>query len=301
MKLNLLPTYVSKEKSAKSAVIVMVLLILAGVVLAALMVLTSGSALAKAKQEATDLEPAAKRAVDTSARADAVIASAQTILRNIALADSMNKHNATYVRLYDEIMPYIPSYFRITSMSAAPVDGTTATLDLTGVLGTYQQYADLMLALLRIPGAVNVSRSGFTNIDPYIPGLTPEAQTSRPIRPGEQPIPDDPLARLDYFIARGSSEGFTGAGGFGTGTDGARGPMPNASQITVRVTLQRNLQTPDPQSTLAAQGSAGAMTAGAPVGGAPMGGPPMGGPPMGGGGPATRPAGGGGAGQEEDE
>jgi hypothetical protein len=152
-----------------------------------------------------------------------------------------------------------------------------------------------MLALLRIPGATSVSRTGFQMGDQYVPNLSVTDQTGRPIRPGEPPIPDDPLQRLDYFVARGGTTGYTGVGGFGSGPENAvRGAMPNASQVTVTVTfpfeypkanpVYRGLLGPDPIATLRAAGSAPAGGAGTlPAGPA---GPP--GAP----GPAAGPAGG---------
>src|SRR2546430_13626538 len=51
-------------------------------------------------------------------------------------------------------------FFRINSITATPNDANTVTVTMNGVIHTAQEYADLMLALLRIPGAQAVSRSG---------------------------------------------------------------------------------------------------------------------------------------------
>jgi Tfp pilus assembly protein PilN len=286
MKLNLLPTYVSKEKTARAGILGMVALIVAGLLLAGGMVFISSSTAAKAKSDALELEPAAARAVSTANEADSVIASAQGILRNIALADQMNRHNSKYVALYDEVKRYIPGFFRVTSMSATSTGQGTAALDLQGVISSYQQYADLMLAMMRVPGAQSVTRSGFNNIDQYIPALTPTDQTGRPVRPGEAPIPDDPLERLDYFIARGSTTGYSGVGNFGGDPTVTRGAMPNASLVTIRVALNRDLQTPDPDATLRGGGAGGGLGTSPTTTSIPTPGnvPPSNTPPAGGGG-----------------
>lgn len=288
MKLNLLPTYVSKGNQAKTATVVSVLLALLGVLGAVGLIFISKGQLRDARADAESKLEQAARAVATSKQADVVVNDAQMIIRNINLADAMLKHSDVYPDLYRDLKPYIPGFFRVTQMSAAANGPEMATVTLTGTLKTYQQYADLMIALYRIPGAVTVSRGGYNNVDPYIPNLTETDRYGRPIRPGQGNIPEDPYQRLAYFQAQGGVTGFTGEGGFGTGdTTQPRGAMPGYSLVTVSIVLPRNLQAPDPRATLQAQGgaAAGAAPGGvAPMGGRP-GGPPMmggpGGPPMG--------------------
>lgn len=292
MKLNLLPTYVSKGNQAKTATVVSVLLALLGILGAVGLIFISKAQLRDARTDAESKLEQAARAVAVSKQADVVVNDAQMIIRNINLADAMLKHNDVYPDLYRDIKPYIPGFFRVTQMNAVANGPEMATVTLSGTLKTYQQYADLMIALYRIPGAVTVSRGGYNNVDPYIPNLTEVDRNGRPIRPGQTNIPDDPYERLAYFQGQGTVTGFTGEGGFGTGdTTQPKGAMPGYSLVTVSVVIPRNLQAPDPRATLQSQGpatNATGATGASPMGGGP-GAPPMmggpGGPPMPGRGP----------------
>ncbi len=272
MKLNLLPTYVSKEKSAKTALVFSVLVAAVAILGAVWMRVSSRQSLDDARAEASQHEQNAALAVRTSKEADAIIASARGIIVNMDLAQAMTKHNSAYSNLYDEVRRYVPSFFRVMSMTAQPSSAESCTVTLRGVLQSYQEYADVMLALLRIPGAMAVSRNGYQITDKHIPSLNEFDQTGRPIDPGQGNIPDSPVERLNYFLSQGRQDGFSGAGGFGTDSLDPRSAMPNWSEITLTVALQRNIQTPDPRATLAA-----ANTGGAPV-------------PAGGGIPAPTPA-----------
>lgn len=252
MKLNLLPTYVSTGKRTTAAFVVFALIIVGSVLATVGMIQTSSKEVATAKDEAKNLEPYAKRAVEVSGYADTVISNAKGVMVDSMLADAMLKHNSVYPDFYDSVKPYIPSFFRITSMSAAPVDDSTATLTMTGVVETQEQYRDLMLALNRIPKVMTVARTGYDIVEQYVPPLVADDQTGRPIPRGDSHIPDDPLARLTYMIGKGQTgtSGFIGRGGFGSGASGAKGTMPNWSAITVTVVLPRNLQAPNPRLTL---------------------------------------------------
>ncbi len=281
MKLNLLPTYVSKGNQAKTATVVSVLLALLGILGAVGMIFISKDQLRAARENAESKQERAERAVQVSKRADQVVADAQMIIRNINLADIMLKHNDAYPDLYRDIKPYIPGFFRVTNMSATPLDATNTRVTLTGTLKTYQQYADLMVALFRIPGATSVARGGYTNVEPYIPNVTEADQNGRPIKPGQTNIPDNRYERLAYFQSQATVPGFTGEGGFGTADRSQpRGAMPGYSLITVTVDMPRALQTPDPRATLTAQGPATPGTAPQPGGVNPAGGAPLGAPPV---------------------
>jgi hypothetical protein len=264
MKLNLLPTYVSKEKVTRTALIFGILIFLACVGGAVLLYSKAGSDLAESQSGLADLQARAQKAKDTADEADKVIATSTTLLRNTNLAQTMLNHDSAYPDLYDKIRGYIPSFYRVNSMSAVATGPGTSTVTLVGVLDTYQQYADLMLALLRIPGVTAVSRAGFTNNNMYVPAPTPDDQIGKPHKPGEGPIPDDPLKRLEYFQGQGRLTGYANAGGFGSGTPGIRGPMPNASQVTVSIAIISDLQTPDPKGTLAQSGAASQGTGSGP-------------------------------------
>lgn len=261
MKLNLVPTYVSKGNQAKTATVVSVLLALFGILGAIGLIFISRDNLRTAREDAETKMERAARAVATSKRADQVVADAQMIIRNINLADAMLKHNDAYPDLYRDLKPYIPGFFRVTQITAQPNDAATATVTMTGTLKTFQQYADLMIALYRIPGATSVSRTGYTSVDPYIPGVTDVDQNGRPIKPGQAPIPDDKYQRLAYYQAQGTVAGYTGVGGFGSGdTTQAKGAMPGYSLVTVSVVIPRAIQTPNPRATLQAQGAAAGGT-----------------------------------------
>lgn len=279
MKLNLVPTHVAKEKASGGAIFVMFLLILVGILGAVFMVVSSAHALDQAKQEETDALNQAADAKAISDRADALMADSgtHTLVRNVALAQAMEKHSSAYPDLYDTLRRYIPSYFRVTSMAASPGGADTCIVTLTGTVTTYQQYADLGLAFMRIPGAQSYSPSGYEITDAYVPNLTDQDMTGRRIHPGDQNVPDDEQARLQYLVSQGTLTTYTGAGGFGDDTVTTKGAMPNASLVTITITLQSDLkhhydlQTPDPRQTLALGVSTAATSSGAPAGFGPPG------------------------------
>lgn len=256
MKLNLLPTYVSKEKGARAGIIMAVLMALVGIIGAVFIIWFTKNEKDKAHENIASKRAQVARIAGIAKSADTIISMAAPVILNINLADAMNAHNTVYPDLYDEVRSYIPSFFRVTSMSAAPVDASVATVTISGVLQTQQQYADLMLALLRIPGATSVTRDGYQVVSPQVPPLSEADQVGRPLRPGESPIPDDPEQRLNWYIQQGALTGFDSTGGFGS-EPGPRGAMPNWSEVQVTVTLPRALMTPDPRATLTAGGSAG--------------------------------------------
>lgn len=257
MKLNLLPTYVSKEKQAKTAWVLSSLLALASVAAAVGMVIFSRQILDKNKAMDEALQGDYDRVKALAAKADTIIATAQPIILNTNLAQAMIAHNDVYPDLFDEVRQYIPPYFRLQSMAAVPNGPDSSTVTLQGVIQTQQQYADLMLSLLRIPGATSVSRDGYAIVSPRVPALSEIDQFGRPLRPGEGPVPTDPEERLAYYIGQGAITGFENAPGFGTGEPGLRGAMPDWSQVTVSVVIPKNIQTPDPRATLTSGGGGG--------------------------------------------
>lgn len=283
MKLNLLPTYVGKEKAARSAIFLSIIFAAIGIGAAVLLITSSKDAVARAKTRMDDAAPRAAQAVAVSKSADDVIKNASMLILNTNLAAEMDKHNAVYPDLYDKVRKYVPSFFRVTSMSAAPT-GEDTTVTLQGVIETQQQYADLMMALMRIPGAKGVTRQNYTIIEKVVPPLSENSQKSEPVLRGTAPLPDDPIDRLNYYISQPKTEGFLNEGNFGsTDPTVTKGAMPNWSLITVTVVFPGNIQTPNPSATLdtLATGSAGATPA-AMTGGGP-----------GGGGAPARPGGGG--------
>lgn len=262
MKLNLLPTYVSKEKATRNAWVLAVVILLVCLVGAFFLYSKASSDLTASLDGMADAEGRAAKARDTAAYADTVMTNATGLLRNTELAKSMIKHNAAYPNLYDQVTRYIPSFYRINSLSATSAGPGVSVVQLNGVLDTYQQYADLMLALLRIPGVVSVERSGFVPTNQYVPALTPGDQIGRPHRPGEAPIPDDPLQRLEYLQGKAGVTGYEGQGGFGSGDPGTRGAMPGESEVAITIMMAYDLQTPDPAATLALGGGQTTATSG---------------------------------------
>lgn len=269
MKLNLLPTYVSKEKAGRNALLLSIVLFLVCVG-GAFVMITKSEADFKASQEGlADLRQKATKAKETGDYADTVMQQSTMLLRNTQLAESMLAQSKKYPNLYDSVIRYIPSFYRINTMTATPLGPGQSRIDITGTIDSYQRYADLMLALLRMRGpnggqVLGITREGFVNNDMYVPALTPEDQSGRPRRPGESPIPDDPLARMQYMRGKATSQGFTGEGNFGTGTTASRGAMPGSSLVTVHITIAEDLQTPDPRATLKANGSGGGSGQGGP-------------------------------------
>ncbi len=283
MKLNLLPTHVSKSGQAKSATIASIVMVVVSIAAAVFLLTSSKSALAKAKEEAFAVKPDADLAVAIAKKADDLIngrppytVPAPLIARNTSLANAMLDHSKVYPDLYREVVQYVPDFFRVTSLQAQPAaGGQVAQVNITGIIQTFQQYADLMMALLRIPGAVSVSRSGYTNNNMYVPELIQTDQIGIPIRPDQPRLSSNALDRLNELIASASGQtgGFQNIGGFGTeDVDIAKGAMPGWSEINVTVLIVgRNLQTPNPRATLS--------RAPAPAGPAPGNTPPAPGPP----------------------
>ena len=262
MKLNLLPTSVSRGAAARTGVIFAILLVLVAIFGAAFMFKTATDTLAQSiNDEQAQVQPA-QLAVDTANQADTLLTTVQGPLLNLRLAQSMDAHNPVYPAFYDKVMPFIPAYFRLTSLAATPDDANTCTVTMNGTIGSFQQYADLMVALLRIPGAQSVSRAGYQLNDTYVPPLVRNDQTGRPIKQGEPNLPDDPIERMNTLISRSGTPGFSGAGGFGQlDFPHVRGAAPGESAITVQVRVTQNLLTPNPRATLSG-GAFGAAAAG---------------------------------------
>jgi len=287
MKLNLLPTTVSKGKQSQSAVIFSVIIALAGVGIGGFLSVSSQKALDQARAEQSESVGPAQAAYQKSADADTILASEKSVdlIRNAMLADAMIKHNDVYPDLYEEIKPYIPPFFRINSLSAASAGADTSTVTMVGTIDTFQQYADLMLAFSRYKNLVSISRSGFVDRRLIVPNINTVDTEGRARRQDEAPIPDDKLLRLAYFQSQPQPGGYTGEGNFGSGTPNTKGAMPEASLITVVLTIKKDLQVPEPRQTLSAGG--GTPSAGGAGGG--MTGPPPGFGGAGGGGAAPTP------------
>lgn len=252
MKLNLLPTYVSREKQIRNAVLLSLALAALGIGASAWMIKKSQDDLRAARARVVSLQPQAAEAVAISKNADVIVGQSAQLMSNIQLANAMLMHSDVYPNLYNDVKLYIPGFFRATSLNAASGGANATTVTMQGVIRTFQQYADMNLALLRMPGANTVSRQGYQIRDMFVPPLTREDQVGRPIRPGEPRLPDEPLDRLDVLIANARDDGFVGAGGFGTISEPpfTRGAMPDWSTVTFQINLNRDIQVPDPRGSI---------------------------------------------------
>lgn len=274
MKLNLLPKTVDTTSRAKGAFVGGLLIFIGSLVAAGAMAKISSDRLAKANTALEEVKPLYDNAVKVATEADTMMSAPQVkqVVTNAELAAAMIKANALYPDFYDSVKGYIPAFFRITAMSASAVDDKTSTLNLTGTVKNAQEYADLMLALLRIPGATSVSRGGFSAEDVTVPALTVADQTGRPRKASEAPIPDDAVERLEYFSNQTYPTGYLASGGFGeTEVGTTKTVRPNESLINVSVTVPKDLRVPNPRATIQTLGAAPAApasTAAAPAPGA---------------------------------
>ncbi len=273
MKLNLLPKTVGTEFRSRNAAILGFLLFAGVTAASVVLVSTSRARLDRSYKLVEEAKPASDRVIAAGKIGDDAMAQpgVRTMAVNTTLAEAMLKHNAVYPNFYNKVIPYIPKWFRITNLTATPIDGTTCTLSMTGYVKTYQEYADLMLALLRMPGALRVNRAGWNQEDAVVPALTTVDQNGRPRRLSEGPIPDDALDRLAYFEQRQEPSGYLQMNGFGIeDPNSAKGAPLGSSEINVTVVITENLTTPNPRATLASIGAApapGAPAAGGAVAG----------------------------------
>lgn len=254
MKLNLVPKHVSKAGQSRGFMVLAIVIVVLTLAGSFLMFAQSNKRLNDAVAAAEQYQQTAADAVVTANDADRVIGQAAIFDRNLKLAQAMLDHNFAYTQLYDDVFAHIPSFFRLNSISATPNGAEGCTVTLTGFLDTFQQYADMNLALLRIPGAVNVARSGYVIDDKYVPNLTETDQNGAPIKPGEAPLPSDPWERWQELERRAAAapQGFQNVNGFGT-MGGDKGAMPGFSTVTFTVTIMgRDIQTPDPTATIMA-------------------------------------------------
>ncbi len=260
MKVNLLPRSVGADALVKRSFFIGLLILIIAILGSAVLVAKGKSDLANAEDANTQAMARASATKAEYDQADAVMAEPDTLLlaRNIQLASAMQQHCATYPNLYNLVRRYVPSFYRLTSISAAPVDAKTCTVTMTGTIDSFQHYADVMLALWRIPGASSVGRSPYTITPTVVPALTPDDQIGTPIPEGSTNIPTDPLQRIDALSASAGTDTYSGVGNFGGDPTETKGATPTESLVTIQVTLPFQLQTPDPQATLSTTPTAAA-------------------------------------------
>lgn len=283
MKLNLLPQTVSKGRAVRSGLFVGALILIGGIILAAAMTFQPQHDLDQAKERVANAEQPAADAVATAADADTVIATAADTIRDANLAKAMISHNDVYPKLYSDLKQYIPSFFRLTSMSAVPIDDTTCTVTLEGTLQSYQQYADVILSLMRWKEAKTITRSGYNYDVPQVPAISPDDTLAIPHKLSEPVLPQSQLDRLAYYESQNyAPKGFLGLNNYGTNQN-PKGATPDESSVTIVLTVARDLRVPDVAATLGGGGGGAAGGGGMPMGmGGPMGGPMgrgAGGPP----------------------
>jgi hypothetical protein len=126
MKLNLLPATVTRGRASKVAWLMSGIIMIASIVGAVMLITTSRAKLAEAKQREANARPQAQATVDEAAYADTVIAEAAGVIRNTNLATAMIAQNEKYPRLYDSVTRWVPAFYRLTSISAAPGEAPPA-------------------------------------------------------------------------------------------------------------------------------------------------------------------------------
>ncbi len=262
MRLNLLPTTVKKGPQARTATFVSVLIVLVCIAGAAFMIMDSGNQVTYAKNADAKEQPGYNENDALQKDTVKVLADSGDVLRNVNLYEAMDKHTDEYPKLYNFVKQYIPNFYRLTSLTAESAGPESSTITMVGVIGSFQDYADLMLALLRIPQpygpVVSIGRSGFQHTEAFVPPVDETDKLGRVRKPGSNPVPDDPLKRLEYYINQGSTTqlGYQALANYGSGQPGARGPRVGESLVTIRMVVPYNLQTPDPRATLSLFGSA---------------------------------------------
>ncbi len=232
MKLNLLPKTVSKSVASKMAFVAMLILVVLSLVGAFALNRSYNSDLQVLQEEATAKRAIADKVVQASKEADVIMAEARIVLTNMALVEAIKDATNAYPDLYDELREYVPSWFRVRTINASSTDGNNSTVEIDGYLRTFQQYSDVMIALLRHPDVVMIGRSGFGPVPsgdegPF--GYNPEISDRGPI-PGYSAIritllmqrnlqAPDPLATL-----RAGASGAAPAGAGAPGPGGRTGP-----------------------------------------------------------------------------
>ena len=201
MKLNLLPHYQDPGLQSKKAIQRGGVGVLCALAVSLFLIFWSGLGLGEAQAEIEALEPEAQLAYRTALRADEIMKGAAFLTTDLKLAEAIQKQNQNAITLFQEVMEYLPSFFRLTSLNAAPKGEQDAVVVLEGVIHSYQEYADLMLALLRMPDVSKVQRSKPDIKESPVPPLVPEDQIGISVLAGSPRIPSEPLKRMDVMIA----------------------------------------------------------------------------------------------------
>jgi len=257
MKLNLIPTSAVRTGGSKFAWVIMAIMIAASTYAAINMNRQAATVLNKSKTDVAENQGPSDNVNNLVGEGDKIMSQASGPMLNTQLVQAMQAHCRVYPDFYDDLFKYLPGYFRITAASVTPNDGNTCTLTMTGTVGSLHEYTDLVLALMRIKGAQQVTRSGYQLTFSFVQPLSADTQHTWKTLPGQARQTDDPIQRLDSRIGSAHSTDFVGVGTFGTpGLPRTRGAMPSETLLTVGVVLTRNLMTPNPRATLAGAGAA---------------------------------------------
>ncbi len=268
MKLNLLPSGAKKGGSPVLAWATAGLLVVGSLVATAAMAFLSSAALQTAKEEAIAIQPQAAEAVKQAKYAQLIVDSTQGVARNIELEKAMSDHNLKYTRFYRQVGTYIPSFLRVRRMQVRPINESSCALQVTGVLYSLQQHHDAQLALLRIPGAMQVGATGYAARPVLVPALSEDDQVGRAARIGSTPLPLDANERLNTIISRANegTQGFENLENFGTEADfGPRGALPTGSIVTYTVILSSTGAVPAPAGAPGGVPAPGVPPTGAPT------------------------------------
>lgn len=184
MKLNLVPRAAARSVASRNAFFLMLALVVVSLALALVYNAKLQGDLASWKRDAEAVKSSADEVVRASKEADEIVAKAKIVLTNTALVNAIDNANKAYPDLYDGLKEYIPSFFRVRSIEARSTGANGAMVTIQGYLRTFQQYSDVMIAILRYPQAVAIGRSGFGPIPegdagPF--GYDPETSARGPI------------------------------------------------------------------------------------------------------------------------
>ncbi len=255
MKLNLLPTSVSRGRNVGKAIVFSVLMSVFFIGLSFSMTVSSKNELEEARAKVNAERPPLEQTAAIAAEADKIVERATPFLRNINLIKAVDAHTTVYPDFYKSVMPLLPDFYRITTMRATPLNETAVNVAFNGVVKS-TQYNDLRFALLRIANATNLQISAVGSVDTIVPNLTPVDMTGRMRKRNEPVVPDDGMARLNQALAKGGVTGFLGQGNFGSGNNLPRQAMPGFSVVNVSFIIPGHLQAPNIRATLTQIGPA---------------------------------------------
>ncbi len=161
MKLNLIPKTAAKGAASKTIFVVALAAVLVSLVAAFMYNQSLQMTLQSWKDDTAQMKVSADEVVRATKEADEIVAKAQIVLTNKALYDQIVASNTAYPDAYDEVKEYIPSFFRVRTFNAQSTGERTSVMTISGYLRSFQQYSDVMIALLRCPSVVQIGRNGF--------------------------------------------------------------------------------------------------------------------------------------------